>query len=490
MSSSSDKDFWNFTETERSEHCKTTAVKFAEYQMGKRLGGGSFGQAYLATKRGEPDKTYVLKKILLRRPDSKLGFRIEDIYFEIAVLEKIANSGCSKYLLCYREHFIDCSDPEKIYMIIVTDAFLNSITLQEFINETVLDLPERLDVELEKLKNAKSELEDKIEEIKNIFDDDLESEGVSSEDKLQQYSQELSKINVKINILSERIEQESNYTPLSHKILLQILHNLLKALYHLHNIGIAHRDIKPQNILINPSTYAVQIIDFGLGCTDKIRCIAAGTILYSSPEVLNDWQTKVFTLSDMMKADMFSMGIIFYQLANGVFPYGKVDSLTDIKDFYAEHYKNNKIFSMYNENRHPIDSKINDFIESILMQRRPTPQEAILTIENLIKEYNDLVEKRKEKLAKKLALTTPQTPSTPGTPGAFIEESPIKYTPGIPGLPSPTKMMTQEGGGKKNKKRVYKTPRKWSKEYCKQTSCDRMGFSQRSSCRPYKNCYK
>lgn len=36
----------------------------------------------------------------------------------------------------------------------------------------------------------------------------------------------------------------------------------------------------------------------------------------------------------------------------------------------------------------------------------------------------------------------------------------------------------------------FKFPRKWSKSYCKKTSCKKMGFSQRSSCRPYKNCFK
>jgi hypothetical protein len=33
-------------------------------------------------------------------------------------------------------------------------------------------------------------------------------------------------------------------------------------------------------------------------------------------------------------------------------------------------------------------------------------------------------------------------------------------------------------------------PRKYSKKYCESTSCGKMGFSQRASCRPYKNCYK
>jgi hypothetical protein len=32
-------------------------------------------------------------------------------------------------------------------------------------------------------------------------------------------------------------------------------------------------------------------------------------------------------------------------------------------------------------------------------------------------------------------------------------------------------------------------PRKMSKGYCKKTPCRKMGFTQRSSCRPYKNCF-
>lgn len=46
----------------------------------------------------------------------------------------------------------------------------------------------------------------------------------------------------------------------------------------------------------------------------------------------------------------------------------------------------------------------------------------------------------------------------------------------------------QEGSG--FDKKTAKYPRKWSKEYCKKTPCKKMGFSQKSSCRYYKNCYK
>jgi hypothetical protein len=39
-------------------------------------------------------------------------------------------------------------------------------------------------------------------------------------------------------------------------------------------------------------------------------------------------------------------------------------------------------------------------------------------------------------------------------------------------------------------KRRFKMPRKMTRKYCKKTPCKKMGFTQRASCRPWKNCYK
>ncbi len=39
-------------------------------------------------------------------------------------------------------------------------------------------------------------------------------------------------------------------------------------------------------------------------------------------------------------------------------------------------------------------------------------------------------------------------------------------------------------------KHNFKKPRKYSKSYCESTPCNKMGFTQKASCRPYKNCYK
>ena len=41
----------------------------------------------------------------------------------------------------------------------------------------------------------------------------------------------------------------------------------------------------------------------------------------------------------------------------------------------------------------------------------------------------------------------------------------------------------------RRKTRRFKMPRLMSRKYCKKTPCRRMGFTQRASCRPYKNCF-
>jgi len=44
--------------------------------------------------------------------------------------------------------------------------------------------------------------------------------------------------------------------------------------------------------------------------------------------------------------------------------------------------------------------------------------------------------------------------------------------------------VVNQGGRRKTRKRLM------SRKYCKKTPCRRMGFTQKASCRPYKNCYQ
>ena len=41
------------------------------------------------------------------------------------------------------------------------------------------------------------------------------------------------------------------------------MYQLLRSLMYIHSVGICHRDIKPQNLLLNPSTGVLKLCDFG-----------------------------------------------------------------------------------------------------------------------------------------------------------------------------------------------------------------------------------
>lgn len=96
---------------------------------------------------------------------------------------------------------------------------------------------------------------------------------------------------------------------------------LAKALDYAHAQGVVHRDIKPSNILLLPDGHSIKIADFGIAHIDEpdaTRHTQAGTVLgtpqYMSPEQVMG--TKVDG-----RSDLFSVGVILYQLFAGRRPF-------------------------------------------------------------------------------------------------------------------------------------------------------------------------
>jgi hypothetical protein len=106
---------------------------------------------------------------------------------------------------------------------------------------------------------------------------------------------------------------------------LAIVPQICDALQYAHDKGIVHRDIKPENILLD-KTGAVKIADFGLA---KIVGLEApdftitgardvmGTLHYMAPEQVEH------PLEVDHRADIYSVGVVFYQMLTGELPLGR-----------------------------------------------------------------------------------------------------------------------------------------------------------------------
>ncbi len=100
---------------------------------------------------------------------------------------------------------------------------------------------------------------------------------------------------------------------------LQIMSDLAHGVKVLHEAGVIHRDIKPMNILTAiEDKISVTIADLGLAgeSGQELNSHYAGTIDYSAPEQLGIINTPVD-----MYSDLYSLGVIFYELLVGELPF-------------------------------------------------------------------------------------------------------------------------------------------------------------------------
>ena len=114
----------------------------------------------------------------------------------------------------------------------------------------------------------------------------------------------------------KRYCRPDNLMPLQEVV--KIVYQCAKALYYAHENGVIHRDIKPGNILISTKGEA-KISDFGIALIGDPSAMnssgeVAGSAAYASPE-----QIRGESLSP--QTDIFSLGLVFYELLTGVNPF-------------------------------------------------------------------------------------------------------------------------------------------------------------------------
>src|SRR5262249_41771143 len=97
-----------------------------------------------------------------------------------------------------------------------------------------------------------------------------------------------------------------------------IIVEVCRALAHAHTCGIIHRDIKPENVMIRDDG-VIKLTDFGIAqVVDKERMTVTGQLL-GSPAYMAPEHVEGKPLD--FRTDVFSVGILLYQLATGELPF-------------------------------------------------------------------------------------------------------------------------------------------------------------------------
>jgi serine/threonine protein kinase len=119
---------------------------------------------------------------------------------------------------------------------------------------------------------------------------------------------------------------------LSYSTGLDLALKLAKAVASLHRAGVIHRDIKPDNVIVEPSRRhegtGLKLIDFGAACLPGMedRAVsgacgtlrAPGTPSYMAPELFDG------SPGDEL-SDQFALGVTIYRIFTGSYPYGEIE---------------------------------------------------------------------------------------------------------------------------------------------------------------------
>jgi predicted ATPase/signal transduction histidine kinase len=111
--------------------------------------------------------------------------------------------------------------------------------------------------------------------------------------------------------------------PLPVETFLDYAIRITKALGHIHSNGVIHKDIKPQNIIVNTNTGVLKIADFSISVAIALESVTpdspmalTGTLAYMAPE-----QTGRMNRGVDYRADFYALGATFFELLTNHHPF-------------------------------------------------------------------------------------------------------------------------------------------------------------------------
>jgi eukaryotic-like serine/threonine-protein kinase len=98
----------------------------------------------------------------------------------------------------------------------------------------------------------------------------------------------------------------------------RVISQVCRALESAHAAGVVHRDLKPQNIMLDPKD-RVYVMDFGIAHSLETPGMTQTGALMGTPEYMSPEQAKGIKVD--ARSDLFALGIILYELLTGISPF-------------------------------------------------------------------------------------------------------------------------------------------------------------------------